>query len=153
MKRVLFAGMENTSCSLMAEAVFNDLIRQQELGEKISSESAGINQWMQGKEPDPLVLELLRENGVSAEGLNPKQLVREDLETFDYILCMDQQTGQEVQKLLRASAGKPFVFLFLEFINSHTISNSDPYYTDDSRKGYNLIVEGSKELIKKLKNE
>lgn len=67
MKPILFVCTRNASRSQMAEAFFNALNKNQEY----AAQSAGIDP---AREVNPLVVEAMRERGISMEGFYPKML-------------------------------------------------------------------------------
>jgi len=137
----------------MAEAIFRKLIQDENLTEKISVDSAGTGHWHIGKPPHDGTISILNQNGINASGLKARQLVRNDLETFDYIIALDREILKDINKLMRASEHKPEILLLLSLIDTYTTDVPDPYYTDNFEEVYDLLYNGNKALLVKLKTE
>lgn len=150
-KKVLFVCLGNICRSPMAEGIFRDLVEKEGMSEQISVDSAGTSHWHIGKPPHQGTLDLLEAKGVSAEGLTARQLVRNDLESFDYIVGLDRSIMKDIEKLTRATSNEPEYILLLELIDSYTKDVPDPYYTGNFDEVYELLYDGCNALLNKIK--
>ena len=91
MVRVLFVCLGNICRSPMAEAIFRDFVVKEGLEEKIVIDSAGTGDWHIGHPPHKGTQKILKENEVSFEGIKARQVEKEDLTKFDYIIAMDNK--------------------------------------------------------------
>ena len=147
MVRVLFVCMGNICRSPIAQGVFEDVLRREELEGEILVDSAGTGRWHVGEPPDERALSAasLRDLDISAQ--RARQLTPEDCENFDYILTMDEENYRAVTSLCRGSA---VVRPFLEFAaDSPEREVPDPYYDgpDGFERVLDLVEEASEGLL------
>ena len=152
MINVLFVCLGNICRSPMAEGIFRDLVEKEGLSDQISVDSAGTGQWHLGKPPHKGTIQLLHSKGIKSEGMNARQLIRDDLESFDYIVGLDRSIMGDIATLARSSLNKPEYILLLELIDSYTTEVPDPYYTDNFDEVFDLLYEGCKALLNKIKH-
>lgn len=81
-------------------------------------------------------------------GMLARQLCTSDLDSFDYIVCMDESNVKNTIEMLRAEADAK-VFRFLD-LTTHKKDVPDPWYTGDFQETYDLCVEGCEALLKKI---
>jgi protein-tyrosine phosphatase len=88
MVKVLFVCLGNICRSPMAEGVFQHLVEERGLRDKISSDSAGTSGFHAGEEADERMRSTATAHGITLTHRSRK-LVIEDYANFDYILSMD----------------------------------------------------------------
>lgn len=135
----------------MAEAVFRQQIKEENLEDKITVDSAGTSNWHIGKRPHEGTLAKLEELNIPAEGMVGRQLAVEDLEKFDYIVGMDESNIRNIRSMLDEPE-HPKIFRFLDLTDHHK-DVPDPYYTGDFDETYELVKEGCQALLEKIKEE
>lgn len=135
----------------MAEAIFRDVIAEEGLTNKITVDSAGTSDWHIGKRPHEGTLAKLEELKVSSEGMYGRQLEMSDLEKFDYIVGMDESNISNIRQMLKEPE-HPKIFRFLDLTDLQK-DVPDPYFTGDFDETHQLIVQGSKALLAKIKND
>jgi protein-tyrosine phosphatase len=152
MVRVLFLCLGNICRSPMAEAVFRHLVKEVGLEDQIEIDSAGTGGWHAGERPHRGTQEVLNRYGISHEGLTARQIVKQDLETFDYIVAMD---ADNLAGLRRLGAGKSDrVFRLLDLVDDRSDKDvPDPYYTGDFDETYDLVQRGCAALLAKIRRE
>lgn len=148
MKQVLFVCLGNICRSPMAEAVMRDLIAKRGLMDKITVDSAGTSNYHIGEPPHKGTMAKLQEYGIMTTGMLARQLRTSDLDSFDYIICMDESNVKNTIKMLRAEADAK-VFRFLD-LTTHKKDVPDPWYTGDFQETYDLCLEGCEALLKKI---
>jgi len=132
----------------MAEAVFRHLVEKADLGSKIKIDSAGIAGWHAGKPPHEGTRAILEEKGINAESLKGRQLQKEDLEIYDYIVAMDHKNVSSIRELAQDDTFK--VHLLTDFIDDAQIKGKevpDPYHTGRFDETYTLVEAGCLGLL------
>lgn len=151
MIQVVFVCLGNICRSPMAEAVFRQLIKDADLTDKITVDSAGTSDWHIGKPPHEGTLDILNRYEVSSEGMQARQYIREDLAQFDYIVAMDTSNLENIHLRNEVEDGTK-VFRLLDLIDEEDDKDvPDPYHTGDFDETYELVTNGSKKLLEKIR--
>ncbi|MEK5330926.1 low molecular weight protein-tyrosine-phosphatase [Lysinibacillus sp. FSL W8-0992] len=151
MINVLFVCLGNICRSPMAEAVMRDLIKKEKLHDKIKVDSAATSSWHIGEPPHRGTQDKLREYGISTTGMQSRQLHKQDFDQFDYIIGMDENNIRNIYTML-GNPDSPKIFRFLD-LTDHRMDVPDPYYTEDFQETYDLVLEGCRALLEKIKQE
>lgn len=154
MVQVLFVCLGNICRSPMAEAVFRHIVKEQDLEDTITVDSAGTASWHEGKPPHEGTCDKLSEFNISYEGMRARQINLMDFERFDYIIAMDEQNKKDVLKLLETDCNeKPVVRKLMDFVpNPKETDVPDPYYTGDFAYTYELVEEATDCLLEYIKD-
>ncbi|NYE04505.1 protein-tyrosine phosphatase [Bacillus niacini] len=151
MINVLFVCLGNICRSPMAEGVFRDLLKKENLSSKVSVDSAATSSWHIGSPPHKGTLAILKKYNISAQGLVGRQLTKEDFETFDYIIGMDESNVQNIFEIT-GKPNHPKIIRLLD-LTQHNKDVPDPYYTGDFEETYQLVSEGCQALLEKIRHE
>ena len=142
--RILFVCLGNICRSPMAEAVFAQLVADEQMSDRFVIDSCGTGHWHVGEKAHPDTCRVLEENGALGplDGKRARQLTADDLSCFDYILAMDEDNLRGIQSLMQkvnVSANRePVVKLLRDFDPIDTGSAvPDPYY--DSARGFENV--------------
>lgn len=133
MIRVLFVCLGNICRSPIAEGVFNELVRKEELEDSISCDSAGTAAYHIGKLADSRMRDVSLKNGFELTH-RARQFIKQDFEEFDYILAMDESNFSNIERVEKDNSGFLFpverLYLYREFDKeSNGIRDvPDPYY-------------------------
>lgn len=151
MMNVLFVCLGNICRSPMAEGVFRDLLKKENLSSKISVDSAATSSWHIGSPPHKGTLAILKKYNISADGLVGRQLTKDDFETFDYIIGMDESNVKNIFEI-NGKPKHPKIIRLLD-LTEHSKDVPDPYYTGDFEETYQLVSDGCLALLQKIRNE
>ena len=120
----------------MAEAVFAHKVREAGLGHLITADSAGTGNWHVGSSPHAGTRRVLAKNAIQYTHA-ARQIVATDLEKFDYVMTMDDDNFDNVQRMGR---GKAVVKPFLEYAPYSGVTEvPDPYFTGNFEEVYDLV--------------
>lgn len=153
MIRVLFVCLGNICRSLMAEAVFRDLVEKEGLKDQFIIDSAGLGGWHVGQGAHKGTREILKKYNISGEGLVARRMSQYDLDAFDYIIAMDDENIAGIEQL-RKEHQQAQVAKLLDFVHDTDVSNvPDPYYTGNFEYVYELVTKGCQSLLEKIKQD
>jgi|SRR5579884_4299155 len=150
MIRVLFVCLGNICRSPMAEAVFINQVREAGLEGKIEADSAGTGHWHLGERPHAGTRRVLADQGIDFD--HRARLVNQrDLETFDYVVVMDEANFQDV-RALGPVRGK--LVRLMDYAPHTGVSEvPDPYYTGGFDGVYTLVREATAGLLAAIRQE
>ncbi len=133
----------------MAEAVFRQMVQERGLAQRIEIDSAGLSDWHVGARPHRGTLEVLTTHGIAHESIRSRQIQRADLRNFDYIVAMDDENMQGLQRLGAELGSK--VFRLLDLVAEVPDKNvPDPYYSGNFEQVYQLVNVGCQRLLEKI---
>jgi protein-tyrosine phosphatase len=151
MIRILFVCLGNICRSPMAEAVMRHLIRREGLEGKVSVDSAGTGSWHIGNPPHEGTRIALDRRGIPWDGIRARRITEDDLDAFDYIICMDTDNRRNVERI---GKGRARVMTFMELVkDARSPDVPDPYYTGNFEEVYALVEEGCEELLRRIRKE
>lgn len=149
--RVLFVCMGNICRSPMAEAVFQHMVNEAGLSDKIIVDSAGTHGYHVGEHADSRTLDVLHQQNIPYNG-RARRFTKADVETFDYVLAMDYENLHGMDRIAGAS---PKIRLFLSYANEAGLTSQrevpDPYYDGTFQRVYDLVTLGAKALLDDIK--
>jgi protein-tyrosine phosphatase len=152
MVRVLFVCWGNICRSPLAQGVFEDVLRREELDDEVFVDSAGTGSWHVGSPPDHRAQRSASARGLDLSAQRARRILADDCEEFDYVLTMDEQTYRTVASLCRGSA---VVRPFLDFApHSPEREIPDPYYggPDGFEHVLDLVEEASEGLLDDIRD-
>lgn len=153
MINVLFVCLGNICRSPMAEAVFRHKVKEQGLEDTITVDSAGTGAWHVGERPHRGTRDLLNNKKIDFAGIVARQVERRDIDRFDYILAMDSDNLDALNRLFgNRDTGK--VAKFLDFLPETKMTDiPDPYYTGNFDEVYSLIEAGCDKLLAYIREQ
>ncbi|MGG4179443.1 low molecular weight protein-tyrosine-phosphatase [Virgibacillus pantothenticus] len=151
MIRVIFVCLGNICRSPMAEAIFANLLKKENLTDKIEVDSAGTGSWHIGNPPHEETIAILKKHDVAADGLKARQITAHDKGNADYIIAMDEQNKQDVLQMFGEDETVRIAKL-MDFVERAEEANvPDPYFTGNFAYTYELVSEGCYQLLQYLK--
>jgi len=137
----------------MAEAIFHDKVIKAGLETQIKVDSSGTGNWHIGKRPHEGTLKILEKYNVSHEQLTARQVVKKDLQEFDYIIAMDAANLGNLHRL-KSNDITGEIHRLLDFVpDVMTEDVPDPYFTGNFVEVYDLINSGCEKLIDYIRNK
>jgi protein-tyrosine phosphatase len=126
--RVLFVCLGNICRSPTAEGVFRHVVAEAGLTGRFDIDSAGTGSWHVGDPPDARATAAAERRGIRLSG-RARQLRRDDLRGYHYILAMDADNLEGIERL-RDAAARADIRLFREFDPEARgrLDVPDPYY-------------------------
>ena len=134
----------------MAEAVFEYKVKNEGLSEFVQADSAGTGPWHVGKPPHTGTLQILKARGIPWK--HKARMMREaDLNSFDYIVPMDEENLKEIQALPQGSAVLTKLMAYAPHLGVADVP--DPYYTGRFNEVYLLVEEATRGLLESIKQK
>jgi len=147
--KILFVCLGNICRSPLAEAIFNEKVKQRGLDKIHQADSCGTSNYNIGDDPDHRTMKSARENNIP---LNHKarQLRKSDIEEFDLILGMDRNNLKHIQEL--SSDDHVAKIKLMRVYDPHGEGDvPDPYY--GSEKDFDKVFEILDRSIETLVND
>jgi protein-tyrosine phosphatase len=134
----------------MAEGVMNKLIRQRNLEDLITCDSAGTASYHIGSLPDKRTIQVCLHNGIKLNH-RARAFVPEDMYLFDYIIVMDDANLRSVQQYA-SDKSQNIVCKMRDYDTAEKGGDvPDPYY--DGIKEFENVYEILERSCNKLLNE
>jgi len=150
MIRVVFVCLGNICRSPMAEAIFRRYVEEAGLASHITVDSAGTGDWHIGHPPHHGTRQILSTHQISYEGIQARQIAREDMTDSHYIIAMDDQNMRDLEKVYAYAEGenRPHIGRLLDYAaNTQLREVPDPYYTGNFEETYELVTDGCRGLL------
>lgn len=146
--KVLLVCTGNICRSPMAEAVLLDLVRKAGLADRFEIDSAGTGDWYAGEPAHDGTLKVLKRNGIPYDG-RARQIVREDLDHFDYVLAMDSENMSFIRRASSGSSAHLNMFLRWAFDEGSVtrLEMPDPYYSGQFDRVYAMVLMGARAFL------
>ena len=151
MIKVLFVCLGNICRSPMAEFLFKDMIKKENMLEDFLIESAGTSNEEEGNPVHYGTRNKLAEYGISVAGKYARQIRKEDYKKYDYIIAMEKSNLRGINRIIGEDTEHK-VYRLLDF-SDYPRDISDPWYTGNFDVTYDDIMEGLYGFLKYLKNK
>ena len=145
---VLFVCLGNICRSPTAHGVFEQLVNQRSLNDRIRVDSAGTGDWHIGRSPDQRTIKAAASRGYDLSALRARLVTVEDFDEFNYILAMDHSNLQDLQAM-RPQHFNGELSLFLPAGGLSEQEVPDPYYggSDGFEQVLSLVEQASGGLL------
>lgn len=143
--RVLFVCLGNICRSPMAEAVFQRMVDNAGLTDKIQVDSAGTSSYHVGERAHPGTRRVLAHHGIEYDG-RARQIKPDDASNgATYLIAMD---ADNVETLRERFGNQPHIHRLLDFASNTPVHDvPDPYYSDNFDYVYRLVDDGCRGLL------
>lgn len=148
-KKILFVCMGNICRSPAAEGILKNLVEHNNISHLFEIDSAGTINYHEGELPDSRMRAHAQRRGYILDSRS-RQILPEDGEYFDYIICMDINNYNNLRNIISKEHHHK-----IEMMNNFSSSYKgqdvpDPYYGGE--KGFELVLdmleEGCEGIIK-----
>ncbi len=150
---VVFVCLGNICRSPMAEGIFQHLVQEAGLENKISSDSCGTSSYHVGDQPHRGTQRVLKKKKIRYEHRS-RQLSDKDLATADYLIAMD---GSNLDGIHKRGGTKAATALLLPYAAEAHVREvrdvPDPYYVGRFEDVYDLVESGCKGLLAHIREE
>lgn len=150
MINVLFVCLGNICRSPMAEAIFRQSVTQAGLSDQIHIDSAATSHFNIGKAPHHGTQVILERYAIPWSG-QARQVTVQDLQTYDYVVCMDDSNVTDTQAFGPLGEGTWLGKLSDLVADADWDFVPDPYYTGDFDETYEKVTVGCTALLNHIR--
>ncbi|MGM9709736.1 MAG: low molecular weight protein-tyrosine-phosphatase [Prevotella sp.] len=137
---VLFVCLGNICRSPAAEGIMTHIVEKNKAAHLFEIDSAGIGPWHVGELPDRRMRCHGADHGYDFS-TRARQICRDDLRRFDYIIVMDRENYHEVSAMAETQEERGKIHMMTDYATHHPDHSvvPDPYYGGD--RGFELVIE------------
>ena len=137
---VCFVCLGNICRSPLAQGVFEALVKEEGLQDRIIISSAGVSAWHVGNPPDGRMQQTARDHGILLNS-RARQFQSSDFEQMDLVLAMDHSNLSALKQMSTELELQDKLFLFRSFdpLHNNDLEVPDPYYGGD--KGFETVYQ------------
>lgn len=149
--KILFVCLGNICRSAMAETMFKQMVSDAGLSDKITVDSAGTSDEEHGHPMHPGARRELKKHGMDGRGHHARQVNRQDFETADFIVGMDDMNMEDLKMMApKGSHAQIFaIFDLLPDMKGQAIP--DPWYTHRFGDTYDSLATALPSWLDKCK--
>ena len=148
MTKILFVCHGNICRSPMAEFVMKDLVEKAGCASEFYIESAAVSAEELGNPVYPPARRELAHHGISCDGKTARQMIRDDYDRFDLLICMD---SSNLRRMERICGGDPDGKMSRLLEHTGRFDDvADPWYTGDFSATWRDVMDGCTALLEKI---
>lgn len=151
MIKVLFVCLGNICRSPMAEYVFKDMVKKEDIENDFYIDSAGTSSEENGNPVYYDTREKLRKENIECGDHTSRKLTKEDYKKYDYIIGMEERNIRNIKGIVGEDKDNK-IYRLLDF-SDNPRDIADPWYTGNFDRTYDDIVEGLEGYITYIKNK
>jgi protein-tyrosine phosphatase len=138
--KVCFVCLGNICRSPLAQGVFEALVKEEGLQDRIIISSAGVSGWHVGNPPDARMQQTALDHGIHLNS-RARQFKSSDFEQMDLVLAMDHSNLSALKQMGAEPELQYKLFLFRSFDPEHNndLEVPDPYY--GGGKGFESVYQ------------
>lgn len=148
--KIMFICHGNICRSPIAKYVLRDLLNKENITNVIVDSCATSREEI-GNGLHYGTKEILDKYEVTYDRHSANQLTQNDLDTYDYLIYMDQNNLNNIKRRFK-NLPEEKLLLFKSLINSES-DIADPWYTGNFEKTYDEVVRCCEALVEKIKKE
>ncbi len=150
MYKILYICHGNICRSPMAEFVMKDIVRKNGEEDMFEIASCATSREEIGNDMYPPAKRKLSEKGIAYSKCRARQIAKEDLNKYDYLICMDKNNMRNLTRMFGDDAKK--VRLMMNLVGEDR-DVADPWYTGDFEATYDDVVRGCTALYEEIMGE
>ena len=143
MIKILFICHGNICRSPMADFVLKDMVEKKGLQDQFHIESAATSREEIGNSVYPPAKRMLAKHGISCEGKRARQVTKNDLEHYDYLVLMDRNNMSNMIRMFGAENMNKVSMLLDRDV-------ADPWYTGNFDKTMQDVQVGCTKLLNQI---
>ena len=140
MIKILFVCLGNICRSPMAEMMFKDMVRKNNMQNKFHIESMATSYEEEGNGLHYGAIDILKRHNIPIESHKAHRMQKSDYDKFDYIIGMEDSNIFNIMRIIGEDPSHK-VHRLLDFSNNPR-DIADPWYTGNFVKTYEDLVEG-----------
>lgn len=151
MIKIMFVCHGNICRSPMAEFVMKDLVKKNNLQDKVYVCSSATSNEAIGCGVHKGTVNRLAKEGISCDGKVSVKMLKSDYDEYDYIFVMDSNNIRNIKKIIGEDYNNKVCRLL--DITDDKRDIADPWYTGDFEQTYQDVLKGCTYLIEKIKSD
>ncbi len=151
MIKVLFVCLGNICRSPMAEFIFKEMVRRENLQDSFYIASAATSSEEIGNGMHYGAVRKMQEEGIPIANRSARKMTKQDYEEYDYIIGMEDRNVRNILGIVGGDEENK-VYKLLDF-SDNPRDIADPWYTRNFDRAYDDIVEGCKAFLNEVKKE
>jgi protein-tyrosine phosphatase len=157
--KVLFVCLGNICRSPMAEGLFIHLIESEGIADSFEVDSAGTSAYHAGDLADKRMRNTAASQGIALT-TRSRQVLKQDLSEFDYVLAMDRTNLSNIKALQTPGANyRAKIVLMREYDSAsdpergRDMDVPDPYYGGDNgfQEVYDILLRSNQKFLEEIR--